>query len=76
MHGTDTVDRDLLVLFGLFCYFSVFFSVVPWKKLNSTIFGLFSLAPSENFCAGALATTLKIYKNILLKPRKLNFSVL
>jgi len=32
-HGTNIVDRGLKVLFfGLFCYFSVFFSVAPLKE--------------------------------------------
>jgi len=30
MHGTDIADRGLIVLFfGLFCYFSVFFLLFP-----------------------------------------------
>jgi len=38
--------RALKVLFfGLFCYFSVFFTVdpLPWKRLNSAIFRYFLL---------------------------------
>jgi len=33
IHGTDIVDSGLKVLFfGLFCYFSLFFSVAPLRR--------------------------------------------
>jgi len=67
MHGTDIVDKGLIVLFfDLFCYFLVFFSVYhppPSKKglivlfsvLFLLFFGLFSVAPSpRKFSADAL----------------------
>jgi len=43
-HVKNVVDRGLKVLFfGLFCHFSVFFSVGPlWKRLNSDFFGVFA----------------------------------
>jgi len=52
-HGTNIVDRVLKVLFfGLFCYFSVFFSLPPSGKFsadalvhNLPLFGL----PATNF---------------------------
>jgi len=67
-HGTNIVKRGLKVLFSaFFCYFSVFFPLVPhWKRLNSAIFqyfllifGLFSVGPLlENFLPTPLTTSL------------------
>jgi len=37
-----------MLFFGLFCYFSILFSVAPsptWKRLNSAIFGSFFCWP-------------------------------
>jgi len=36
IHGTNIVDRSLKVLFfGIFCYFSVFFSLAPPEKFSA-----------------------------------------
>jgi len=47
IHGTNIVNKGLIVLFfGLFCYFSVFFSVappLPGRGLIVLFFGLFWL---------------------------------
>jgi len=63
IHGTDIVNRGLIVLF--FVFFSIFRSffrlppLPPWKRLNSAIFRFFfcypPLAPTPgNFSADAL----------------------
>jgi len=51
------LDRGLIVLFfGLFCYFSVFFPLhpSPRKRLNSVFPFFFFVALSGNFSADAL----------------------
>jgi len=53
IHGTDIVDRGLIVLFfDLFLPFFDLFSVgPPWKRLKEIFFGLFPLVPPwEFFC--------------------------
>jgi len=46
IHGTVIVDRSLIVLFfGLFCYFSVVFLLLPpGRGLIVLFFGLFSVS--------------------------------
>jgi len=50
IHGTDIVDRGLIVLLFVyfFAIFRSFFPVdpFPWKRLNSAIFQYFFVAPS------------------------------
>jgi len=54
IHVTDIIDR------GLFCYFSVSFSVaLPGRGLIVLFFGLFSVGPPENFSADALDNSTK-----------------
>jgi len=64
IHETDIIDRGLKVLFSVV---SVFFPLPSaWKKLNTAIFGLFSVAypPPGNFSADALVAIISILMRI------------
>jgi len=75
IHGTNIVDRDLILvvlLLVFFCYFSVIFSVAPSNPgrglivLFSAFFCyflvFFSLAPTGKFSADALGSSCLFFK--------------
>jgi len=72
-HDTDIVDRSIIVLFfGLFCYFSVFFPLPPPSPGRGLIMlfllffcyflVIFQLTPPGNFSADNLVFKLFKYK--------------
>jgi len=73
IHGTDIVDRGLIVLFLVFfCYFSVFFPLLPGRGLKYyfsvvfAIFGIFSRSLLEIFLPTPLQMNIIIYSLSLI----------